>query len=42
VEIRQDFPLACVPIRHGEVVGDLTELVVADAVAGKRLEASYG
>ena len=42
VEIRQDFPLACVPIRQGEVVGDLTELVVADAVAGKRLEASYG
>ena len=40
VEIRQDFPLACVPIRRGEVVGDLTELVVGETAAP--LEGSYG
>lgn len=42
VEIRQDFPLACLPIRQGEIVGDLTELVAEDTAAGARLEASYG
>jgi peptidoglycan/xylan/chitin deacetylase (PgdA/CDA1 family) len=41
VEIRQDFPLACVPIRQGEVVGDLAELVVGDTAAAARIEGSY-
>jgi peptidoglycan/xylan/chitin deacetylase (PgdA/CDA1 family) len=42
VEIRQDFPLACLPVKQGEVVGDLTDLVVGEGAADARLEASYG
>jgi hypothetical protein len=42
VEIRQDFPLACLPIRQGEVVGDLTELVVGDTAADAPFGASHG
>jgi hypothetical protein len=42
IEIRQDFPPVCLPIRQGEVVGDVTELVVGDTAAAARVEASYG
>jgi hypothetical protein len=30
-----------VPIRQGEVVGDLAELVVGDTAAAARIEGSY-
>lgn len=42
VEIRQDFPPACVPIRQGEIVGDLAELVTPDAPATATLDAAPG